>query len=490
MPVTYDDVGYFNDALVRLEALYRSGGRAFLSTFWINPPHAPLLTLQTLFAFAVAGPRPWAADASNVIPLTLLLRLFLEYGSRRLPLGICATLAASLLAYPLFALLVLEFRPDAMCALLTAAGGLITVTDTSWMKGERRTLGIIGALLAGALLTKPTLAPVTIAVYGTAVTAAIGLHSHNKADALRAVRLVLVVGGICAFSVLPYYVLVFERLYNYIVVNAFGGNASIWANNALTQSPWTYYLTGPGGHAAVGDQWLTLALLLVLVSAATWLRHWRTTVAVLAVCLVAYTSVTVPSMKSPFLGLVVPALIVSIVALLAIVVLSKLPIPLTATAAAMLVAFSALTWRPASLLLWNFSATAMQVQHFQRIYEQTVAAVGAIPDLGRKRLYLPVIAQYLNAENIEFGLRQRNLGTPASVSTPYFEADMETQRRELANADIVVVFSNDSTLPLPWPASVKIRKEINQAVEHAGLTTVATIDGGPYLGSVQVLNKK
>lgn len=229
----------------------------------------------------------------------------------------------------------------------------------------------------------------------------------------------------------------------------------------------------------------------MIASAPILLKQWRTAAAVLVVCLVAYAGVTLPSMKSPFIGIVVPALVAVVAATAAVLLLSKLPKPAAAVLAALLLVYATVTWRPVTLRLWNFSAPVSQVKHFQRIFDRTVEAVGSIPDLQHKHLYFPVISQYLNPENLEFGLLSRGYGAPGSVAKIYFEPSIEAQRAELAKAGVVVVFSDDSTLPLPWPASVTIRKEINAAVAESGaFEAVARVPGGPYGGEVIVLKRR
>lgn len=485
LPVTYDDVGYFNDALKRLEALYRDGGRAFLLTFWANPPHAPLQTLLTVFAFGLFGPQQWAGAAMNAVPLVIILRLVLGYACRMLPLPTSGILAAAILGFPLLGLLAIECRPDMLCALLTAAGGLIVAADPRWREGDRKTLAISAALLVAALLAKPTLVVITVAVFGTAAVFSIALHSRTKANAWRAAKMALLVGGICALVVLPYYIAVFQRLYEYVTVNAFGSQASVWAKNAATPNPAVYYLTGPGGKAAIGTPWLVLCGALLVVSVP--ILRWRATLAVFLVMLVAYAGVTMPSMKSPFLGLVVPALVLGIGVMLAISLLARLPQRFALAGAIALLVFSAITWRPVSLRLGGASVPATQAQNFQRIYAETADALATIPDLGQRRLYMPVIAQYLNLDNIEFEIRRRGLPVPV-FDSPYHNADLDFHKKAIAQADVIVLFSDDSTLPLPWPASASIRKEITAAVQ--GFEVAATVDGGPYLGRVLVLKRK
>jgi len=53
LPPTYDDVAYFNEAIVRLKQMDDSGGMALVSGYLANPPHAPLQTLLAFIGFAL-----------------------------------------------------------------------------------------------------------------------------------------------------------------------------------------------------------------------------------------------------------------------------------------------------------------------------------------------------------------------------------------------------------------------------------------------------
>lgn len=491
LPVTYDDVGYFNEALARLDTLYRDGGRAFLKGFWANPPHAPLQTLLTLVGFGLLGAHHSAAAWANAISVAIVLRLILGFATRYLTLSTSVILAAALLSFPLLGMLVIECRPDMLSALLTAGGALVIVADPRWRAGDRPAVVAAAALFVGALLAKPTVVPVTVAVYGMAVASVLALQSTGRQDAIRIARIALVSGGIALLAALPYYVASARHLYEYIMVNAFGAQAHIWAKNAGTANHATYYLTGPGGQAAIGRPWLLMTGALLLSSAPVWLRSWRVAASVAAVALMAYIGVTVPGMKGPFIGAVVPAFVLGIAAIAAVAILAKLPPRASLVAALVLLAFAVLTWRPVSLRLGNTSVPAVQSIQFQRIYVQTADAVASIPGLENRRLYFPVIAQYLNPDNLVFELRRRGLPAPAPAPILYLDANIESHLRELARADVVVVFSDDNTLPLPWPASVTIRKEINAAIAETGaFETVAKVDGGPYGGQVLVLKRK
>lgn len=491
LPVTYDDVGYFNDVLPRLGVLYREGGGAFLEGLWKAPLHAPIQEVLALLGFGLFGTNRWAAYAMNAIPLALLLRLLIGYASRSLSLATSATLAAAFLGFPIFGMLIVEFRPDMLCALLTAAGALVVVADPRWREGCRATLATATALFAGALLAKPTLAPVTGFVFTVAVLAAVALHSKSWTDAKLITGFALVCGGMGVLIVLPYYASHLSSLIDYIWGNAFGSAASVWRQSLSWPDHALYYLTGPGGSAAIGWAWLTAICALCVAALPIVLRqHNRTAWAVLAVAVAAYLSVTIPGMKSQFIGLIVPAFMVGVGVSLAIVLLRRLPKNLALFAAIGLLAFSAAAWRPVFLRLTNSSVPPMQAQHFGRIYRQTVDAIASVPELGRRRLYFPVIAQYLNLDNVKLELLRRGL-PPPELEWLYFDGNIETHKKAIDRADIVILFSDDSTLPMAWPASVRIREGINAAVAASGaFEPIAKIDSGPYGGHVVVLKRK
>ena len=195
-------------------------------------------------------------------------------------------------------------------------------------------------------------------------------------------------------------------------------------------------------------------------------------------------------MKSQFIGLIVPAFVLGIGVILAIMLLRSLPRNIALLTAIGLLAFSAAAWRPVFLRLTNTSVPPVQALHFARFYTETVDAIATVPDLGRRRLYFPVIAQYLNLDNVKFELLRRGLPLP-EFEWLYFDGDIETHKHAIDRADIAILFSDDSTLPMSWPASAKIRKEINAVMEASGsFETIATIDGGSYQGRVSVLRRK
>ena len=261
----------------------------------------------------------------NVLPLTLLLRLLLAFAARTLPLAVGVAVAIALLGFPLVGLMVLDFRPDMLCALLTAAGALVVVADPNWRAGDRRSFVLACALFVGALLAKPTLAPVTVVVFGVAAAVVVCLRARSRLDAWRLFWLGGRCGALGAALALPYYIAALPHLIEYIHVNVFGSQANIWKHKYSPLDNALYYLTGPGGNVAVGRAWLALTGIVLILALPSIAKQWRTSVGVLLVAVAGYSSVTLPAMKSPYLGMVVPALILGVVAILVINLLSALP---------------------------------------------------------------------------------------------------------------------------------------------------------------------
>src|SRR5262245_14571733 len=73
--IDFDDVGYFNDGLRRLDLLYDEGVVAFVENYECQPPHSPFSSLLALASFAVFGIHDWAPYAGNGILILFLVAL-------------------------------------------------------------------------------------------------------------------------------------------------------------------------------------------------------------------------------------------------------------------------------------------------------------------------------------------------------------------------------------------------------------------------------
>lgn len=103
LPVGYDDILYFEDALSRLTLLYTNALAA-------NLTHAPLTTAMAMFGFATFGWHDWAAYAVNGLVILALLMLLNSLLAGLHPVPRVLLLAYSL-TLPFVNYSVTEFRP-------------------------------------------------------------------------------------------------------------------------------------------------------------------------------------------------------------------------------------------------------------------------------------------------------------------------------------------------------------------------------------------
>ncbi len=167
LPPFYDDIAYFNDSLLRLDLLSREGIVALWRDYRARPPHSPFSTLAAMAGFGAFGVNQWAPYIANGFTLAAFLSLLLMT-LRALPAWASLASATVVLTHPFSTLLILHFRPDMVCGLLTALGTL-AILWLPWAEGDRRTMAIVGLLLGAALLSKPSVIHVTLLLFGLAM---------------------------------------------------------------------------------------------------------------------------------------------------------------------------------------------------------------------------------------------------------------------------------------------------------------------------------
>jgi len=226
--VTYDDVGYFNDAAVRLKAGLEGGFYEFLRTFVANPPHSPFSTAFAILGFFIGGLNDLAPYAANGIILILvgwfIAKLFRH--EDRIPFS---WIIATTLVSPLMFRAIHDFRPDIFLGLITAA--------TVWLFGLRLVLGsrstvLPGVLLGACLLVKPTFFAHTIAIAIFLVVATGFLRvlwSPFPKGGLSFLTRFLLIGAVTA---MPYYALNAAYIFRYFWENTQGTESAIWSFEA------------------------------------------------------------------------------------------------------------------------------------------------------------------------------------------------------------------------------------------------------------------
>jgi hypothetical protein len=309
LPPKYDDVTYLSQGAQWMNA-WNHGG---LEAFWSAPvAHSPISVYTAFFGFLVFGPYQWAPYAVNGVFVWLFL-LGLDYLAKGLPTYQRLLLPLTALTYPLLANLVMAFRPDVLCSMVTAY--LLTlIIKTNWLKPKRSRLLFLGILLGVALLSKPSIFPITIGLTlgGIVITALVDYQKQGYGRSiLKIANKTTQVIGLGLLVACPYYIFGgLQHIATYINLVISGPNRAIWAKTFPIKDNLLYYLDGNGSMLG---SWLGLDICLIIlaISAAVFRRDWfvleKSLVAMLVFGL-SYCSVTIPAVKSPFLGVIVSAI--------------------------------------------------------------------------------------------------------------------------------------------------------------------------------------
>ena len=222
LPATYDDVSYFVDAAQRLQLLYDRGIIHWLAGFAYDPPHALFATLVPLVGFLIFGMHDWAPAAVNVVWVALLL-YFVRLLMPRSPRWAYAAVALSTLAWPVTAVTVVECRPDMYAALLTVMGATLMLRSP-FLQAPPRHAALIGGLFGVAILAKPTIAPITILLYGVSLATVLFIERRplNREFVRNAARQILLAIAIAAAISLVYFIFAWRDIYDYIYTNTMG----------------------------------------------------------------------------------------------------------------------------------------------------------------------------------------------------------------------------------------------------------------------------
>lgn len=305
MPATYDDVSYLQDALTRVDAFHESGIKAFAASFVTSPPHSPASTAIATAAFLIAGAQDWAPYVANCVIvffyLSITAWMMSEVATPYKMLGLVFAITV-----PITTNAVNEFKPDIFCGLITSAAAIV-MSRSVFRPRSPAWPGVL--LFAAALLIKPTFVGATLLFNGTAVLLALigrRIVEGRRLDSLAAVQraVLLLVGG--AALALPYYVLAWRVLYEYIVENTFGANKHLWAIKTDWLGHAMYFLIGPGGGFMFGRH--LYVIVLIVGCGITVTLFFRRRVELLChlhfavMCCVMYALPTSLEVKNPFSG--------------------------------------------------------------------------------------------------------------------------------------------------------------------------------------------
>lgn len=316
LPPVYDDVSYLLQGAIWVNA-FREGGIGEL----ISAPiaHSPVMVVIAFVGFLLFGFKVWAPYAVNGI-LVFGILLGLDLLARKLPLYQRLLLPITALTYPLMANVVMEFRPDILCSIVMSFF-VACCFQLNWQSPHGIYKFIISSLLALGLLCKPSIFPITLLIGMIALSFSIiadwdwqDVRRFNKTFLFqRLIRNNIKLIGMSLILVSPYYLFGgLKFALNYIQVVMFGANREIWIPSFSPAYSLLYYLTGRGGWMMGAWFWVDIILLIITLATVIYRKQRdlaQKAIAAVLTLLMAYASVTIPSTKSPFLGLIVTALL-------------------------------------------------------------------------------------------------------------------------------------------------------------------------------------
>ena len=337
LPPAYDDIGYFADAVMRLNIFYARGLYPVLQQYVSSPPHAPYSTVMAMLGFTIFGIRDWAPYAINGLLLMAYMAAadhFLR-GLRPWQKGLGF---AVLLSIPLTVMSVHEFRPDHASSLLTVVGGFL-ILEKPLVTASRRRAAFIGLLFGLALLAKPSTCPATVAILlGTlALGSAADMLITRRMPLLRAAKTCGISILVTLLVALPHYALAYGEIYTYIFDNIFGYKAGIWKTTGSKLYLLTYYVdpspSNFGGGQMLGRHVFLIAATAVLGAVVTLLNPTRKSVIRAAAFALfvfgAYVVVTTNPDKTIFFGLTfqTAAVFLMVVVFRQLMMIQKLRVP-------------------------------------------------------------------------------------------------------------------------------------------------------------------
>ncbi len=491
LPPTYDDITYFNDALRRLDLLSREGVAALWRDYCDKAPHSPFSTLTAMAGFAAFGVNLWAPYIASGFILAAFLSILLMV-LRAFPTWASLGLAMVLLTHPFSTLLIVHFRPDMVCGLLTALGTL-AILWLPWAEGDRRTVAIVGLLLGAALLTKPSVVHVTLLLFGLAMLLSATPRLAQPETRRHVIEIGAATLAIAALVGLPYYAFGWRHVMNYIYVNTLGSQAHIWNVKLSFSEHALYYLTGDGGAVATGH-WLYIWLIAAaaaffLAPQSTRPKLWRTA----AVIIACYLTVSIPAHKSPFIGVSLSAyLLVTLTAMMAAAshfLLQRGRRAVLLLALCALVLGGIFDLGPALRLREGVVVAPAYAETQWRVLNEVADVIAPVAKKGG--LMQTAISQYLSGGQLSYVLWRRGVIPPRVIDCHRCE-DPSMYRERMNEAGLALAFDPDYEYELlrGLPSYSLARSFLEDLRADPTFTLAATVKDAKGADTVYVFVRK
>ncbi len=496
LPPTYDDVAFLRDGQVRLQTFFDRGPAVAAADALTKAPHSPWSSYLAAAAFLTFGMHEWAPAAANGL-LVLGVLLWIGHRARRLSPAWQLIAGATLLTWPLLGQAVENFRPDIACGLVTAALALTIVTEP-WLGATPRRHYLAGLGFALALLIKPTISPVTSLIVVTALSASTLTDLFRQRPGRRRREVVAAWArclGTGALLATPYYLVAADHLAPYVYRNTFGELKDVWSPRLEGGEQALYYLSGAGGRLMLAS-WLGLWVVLAAAAlVAALLSRDRPAFArlpaVAAVLAASYAAVTLPAHKNPFLGAVLPCLLL-----------------LTAVEMTVYLAGAggshgwraAGRWVLAGLLVagvatyrWPYQLTeggplpTHEVRQHRQLLETVYRDLRHVG--GEKtRVFFTQISPFLNPSVLEYRAGLDRLQRFTSRDLQLSKEPLELER-EMALANHVISFSRGNRNAMEWLPGAETQRSILDRLGADPEFVLVGIYGTPKVGEVYLFSR-
>lgn len=430
LPPVYDDVSYLLQGAIWVNA-FKEGGLSGLVAAPIA--HSPVMVLIAFIGFLLFGFQVWAPYAINGVFVFGIL-FGLDSLARKLPLYQRLLLPITALTYPLIANVIMEFRPDILCGIVMAFF-VTCCLQLDWSLSTRIQRFGISGLLALALLCKPSVFPITLLVGTIALSCSI-IAAWNWRD-FRHMRYVHLFRqlirnntkliGMTLLLVSPYYLFGgLRHILNYIQVVMFGANRELWMPSFSPVYSLLYYLTGRGAWMMGAWFWVDIILLTITLATIIYRKQQdlaKKALAAFLTLLAAYTSVTIPSTKSPFLGLIVTALLLifthqSMIYWLEILnCWLKKYVSVTLNILLCVTILFSVTWFQwksfpfvgGGLTLLQASESEKYNQSLEQITQKFQGLGQPVPNTSKQKIFIPASTSFLNPTNLGLKFQFSNI---------------------------------------------------------------------------------
>ncbi len=440
---SYDDISYFNDALLRYQKFLTGNVFTLLRDAYSNPPHSPVIAFQAVISYIVFGVEDWAPYVFLVwIPFLVILlavsyTLNIDRGRWILVLYVATT--------PLLGASVVEFRPDIGNGIFTTLAIVFAINAITESKNIflTRTMLASAFFLGGALLFKPSAAVYTVALFGFAEVAsliALLLMRHNQlVFSLYKAGSILTIGLLVS---LPYYLAAGHRVIEY-TYNAVVRDKKIWAVDMSMVDQALFYLVGQGGKFMLGLHfWASIAsVVLFFIFRKKFTSSLKLRLYILiATTFVGYVVVAANSVKTHFLGVTFQALLVFI----SFIIFSEL----------LRIYIGKRAYWPAVSALFLVGITSIQpagywgvrdglyAQEVRGTIEQVNEAIRGIASTNDKpKVTFMTFTGFLNRDVVTYDLQRRsiaNMRVDAWFWRPSEEKPEEVFGRAISGSDVVI----------------------------------------------------